>query len=320
MLKYLIVQLDSTSVSFCHYNNGRTEPHLIALDVLKKALFWSMKENLMVQFLYPDYQLPVDYKNIIADIDHADIVSSTCEDKEFLENADVVVFDTWATINHFHFNQKQAYVIRTSFADLFSNGVFINTILPKVSRLNVVITDMQSFNSEVEKRYDQFLDSLSNKIVQEYKNNHSVQYNILTDRLMLESMNNCGAGTETITISPDGKFYICPGFYLDGSTDVGDIDKGLNIKNPQLYQLDHAPICRVCDAWQCKRCVWQNKNLTLEVNTPSREQCVVAHIERNASRQLLSRVRKMGTFLPDKEIPIIDYLDPFDKIINKRNS
>lgn len=320
MLKYLIVQLDSTSVSFCHYNNGRTEPHLIALDVLKKALFWSMKENLMVQFLYPDYQLPVDYKKVIADIDHADIVSSTCEDKEFLENADVVVFDTWATINHFHVNQKQAYVIRTSFADLFLNGAFLNTILPKVLRLNVVITDMQSFNSEVEKRYDQFLDNLSNKIVQEYKNNHNVQFNILTDRLMLESMNNCGAGTETITIAPDGKFYICPGFYLDGSTDVGDIDKGLNIKNPRLYQLDYAPICRVCDAWQCKRCVWQNKNLTLEVNTPSREQCVVAHIERNASRQLLSRVRKMGTFLPDKEIPIIDYLDPFDKIINKRNS
>lgn len=317
MLKYLIIQLDDTSVSFCHYNNDSAKSCLIDLDVLKKALFWSMKENLIVQFLYPDYPLPADYKNVIANIDHADIVSSTCEDEEILAKADVVVFDSWASINYFPFTQNQAYVIRTSFADLFSNGALLNILLPKVSRLNAVITDMQSFDSEVEKQYAIFLDNLNEKIYQEYKNNHSVQVNISTDRMMLDTMNNCGAGVETITLAPNGKFYICPGFYLDGSSGVGDIVNGLNIKNPQLYQLDHAPICRICDAWHCKRCVWQNKNVTLEVNTPGKEQCVISHIERNASRKLLSKIREIGTFLPDKEIPEINYLDPFDEIIKK---
>ncbi|MCM1520707.1 MAG: CXXX repeat peptide maturase [Lachnoclostridium sp.] len=314
MLKYLIIQLDDTSVSFCHYNNDKTKPRLIDLDILKMVLFWSMKENLTVQFLYPDYQLPADYKKLIAGIDHADIVSSTCEDEEMLTNADVVVFDTWSAINYFPFTQDQAYVIRTSFADLFSNGVFLNTIIPKVSRLNVVITDVQNLKTEIGERYSQFLDNLNEKIYQEYKNNHGVQVNILTDRMMLDAMNNCGAGSETITLAPNGKFYICPGFYHDGSVEVGDIESGLNIKNPQLYQLDHAPICQICDAWHCKRCVWQNKNLTLEVNTPGREQCITAHIERNASRKLLSKIREIGEFLPNQEIPEINYLDPFDKL------
>lgn len=139
--------------------------------------------------------------------------------------------------------------------------------------------------------------------------------------MMLDKMNNCGAGDTTITLAPDGKFYVCPAFYLTNEEDVigklngsvGDLSQGLEVKNPQLYKLDHAPLCRGCDAYQCKRCVWLNRKTTYEVNTPSHEQCVVAHLERNASRDLLNAIRKHGRFLPEREdIKEITYLDPFD--------
>ena len=127
-------------------------------------------------------------------------------------------------------------------------------------------------------------------------------------------MNNCGAGDTNITIAPNGKFYICPAFYINDETDdVGSITEGLNIKNKQLYRFDHAPICRHCDSYQCKRCIWLNRKTTLEVNTPSREQCVLSHLERNASKSLLERIRQYGDFLPDVNISAIDYLDPFEK-------
>lgn len=87
---------------------------------------------------------------------------------------------------------------------------------------------------------------------------------------------------------------------------------GLDIKNSQLYKLLYAPICRNCDAFQCKRCVWLNRKTTYEINTPSHEQCVVAHLERNASRVLLNNIRKYGEYLPHIEIKEIKYLDPFD--------
>lgn len=71
--------------------------------------------------------------------------------------------------------------------------------------------------------------------------------------------------------------------------------------------------CVNCDAYQCKRCIWLNRKTTCEVNTPSHEQCVVAHLERNASRVLLNNIRKHESFLPEKEeIKEIDYLDPFE--------
>ena len=59
--------------------------------------------------------------------------------------------------------------------------------------------------------------------------------------------------------------------------------------------------------------MWLNERLTLEVNTPSHQQCVMAHVERNVARGLLSNIRKHGTFLPEMpEIKEIDYFDPFD--------
>ena len=128
-------------------------------------------------------------------------------------------------------------------------------------------------------------------------------------------MRNCEAGVKTITLAPDGNFYICPAFYYNGEMPCGNPNDGLDIKNPQLYKLEYAPICRRCDAFHCRRCVWLNKLTTLEVNTPSHEQCVVSHIERNAVKSLLAAIRKHGEFMPQlPEIAEIDYFDPFDKI------
>ena len=57
---------------------------------------------------------------------------------------------------------------------------------------------------------------------------------------------------------------------------------------------------------------WLNKKTTLEVNTPSHEQCVISHLERNGSRELLESIRNQYDSLSDIEIPPIGYLDPFD--------
>ena len=92
---------------------------------------------------------------------------------------------------------------------------------------------------------------------------------------------------------------------------VGDLDHGLDIPNKQLLQLDHAPLCRKCDAYHCHRCIWLNDRLTWDMNTPSHQQCVLAHLERNASRDIQQSLKDNGLLL-DNDIPSIDYLDPFD--------
>ena len=177
----------------------------------------------------------------------------------------------------------------------------------------MVIADIDTFTTEDFDRYNSALNMLAEQLHMLYEKGAAPQLNLLSDRLLLNQMNNCNAGVESVTLTPDGKFYICPAFYYDPEGEaVGDLESGLNIKNQQLYQLDHAPLCRRCDAYQCRRCVWLNHRTTLEVNTPSHEQCVAAHLERNASRNLLLALQRSNSVMSQQTIPEINYLDPFD--------
>ena len=309
MIQYIVILLDDTSTSFCHYTNEKADRRLIPLQTLKDGICYAMKDNLNIQFVYPNYKLPKEYLAAIDSIDHTDIYPA-----EMSDNADVVVFDSLIAAKDYVFKEEVAYLIRTDKVSLFNEYKIIGEILDKVTRLNVVITDIETFTEDDFMAYKLLLSNLAERVEQIYVSGKSPQLNLLTDRIMLEKMNNCGAGDTSVTLAPDGKFYVCPAFYLsaDGYT-IGDMVNGLEIKNSQLYRLDHAPLCRRCDAWQCKRCIWMNRKTTLEVNTPSHEQCVVAHLERNASRKLLIDIRKHGKFMSGSEdIKEIDYLDPFD--------
>lgn len=281
----------------------------------------------MVQYVLPEYELPSQYKEVMNSIDSHLIVPASCEDRNAIETADVVVFESWDALSYWKYNKSQCYVLRTNKEDYFDRYLILKVAFEKVSRINVVFTDIETFTEDDFNRYKETLETLGLSIVKENAKSHAIQFNLLTDRMLLKKMNNCGAGDSNITLAPNGKFYICPAFYYNVECNgnelslaevcekgysVGNLESGLNILNSQLYRLDHAPLCRNCDAYQCKRCVWLNRRMTLEVNTPSHEQCVMAHIERNASRQLLADIRTLGTFLPEQEIKEIDYLDPFD--------
>lgn len=302
MLQYLIILLDDTSTSFCHYQPQKAERRLIPLETLRQGIRFGMMENLMIQFVYPDYELPKEYQDVIETIDHSKI-------KPQKNGADV-----WVTDNLEDISSEIPVVLRINKEYLFAHERVIAETIGKVSRLNVVLIDIETFTDDDFTQYKSLLEELSDSVERLYVEGKAPQLNLLTDRMMLSKMNNCGAGETNITLAPNGKFYVCPAFYYENESDmIGDLDNGLDIKNKYLYRLDHAPICSHCDAWQCKRCVWLNRKTTIEMNTPSHEQCVIAHLERNSSRALLQNIRKHGTFLPETEIEEIDYLDPFDK-------
>lgn len=309
MIQYLVILLDDTSVAYCHASNPLNEHHLIPLDTLKKAILFGMKENLMIQYVYPEYDLPEEYNEVIESIDHLKI------------GRDVVVYDNIpSTIT------ADNVVLRLPIADFIAKKYDIATLLPQVKRLNISFTDIESFQEEQIEGYKCALVTLSAVLLNQYKAGKHPQVNILTDRLQLDKMHNCGAGDTNITVAPNGKFYLCPAFYYDdkmgisnrlnhhnpsSERSVGDLENGLQIPNLQLLKLDHAPLCRICDAYHCNRCIWLNQKLTWDNNTPSHQQCVLSHLERNASRDLQLKLKEAGYSI-DNEIKQIEYLDPFD--------
>lgn len=313
MLQYLIILLDDSSVSYCHYDSTYTNPRIIDISNLKAGIKFAMKENLMIQFVYPNYNIPSEYKDVIESIDHSKIIPSS---SPLVNNADVIVFNDWRELVENNVDVTSTCVLRICKKDLFAQVGRIKTYIDKLSRLNIVITDTQTFSESDIHLYQDVIRQLREEIEQLFKVGKSPQLNIITDRIALTKMNNCNAGYNNITLAPDGKFYVCPAFYYDEedkeSFCIGSLQDGLNIKAANLYKLPYAPLCRNCDAYQCKRCVWINRKMTYDITTPSHEQCVIAHIERNGSREVLENVRKSKDFYPEQVINELNYLDPYD--------
>lgn len=309
MLQYLVILIDDSAPSFCHYNNPKQEHRLIPLDTLKTGIRWAMEENLMIQFVVPDYELPDEYEEAMQSIDHSRIAPFI---KGKVPDADVLVCDAWEALPE---EADVPVVLRTTFAAFLKRYADLIPLLGKAPRVNVVFTDVETVTDDILSAYRKALDVLADALEKLYVDGKSPQLNLLTDRMMLTEMNNCGAGDTTLTLAPNGKLYVCPAFYYeDEANNLGEPRREVEIPNTQLYKLKHEPICSHCDAWQCKRCVWLNRKLTLEVNTPSHQQCVMAHTERAASRRLLNNIRKHGTFLSEREeIKELDYIDPFEK-------
>ena len=325
MLQYLVILLDDTSVAYCHADNLLKERNLMSIETLKKGILFGMKQNLMIQYVFPNYALPEEYASVIESIDNVKIYPVGCKPITGIESeneADVEVADTVPEKV-----ETKNLVLRLTFSEMLKQKDRIAKLFANGKRVNLCITDVEQFTDEQIETYRQVLNEWNKALLELYKQGQSPQFNLLTDRMMLEKMHNCEAGISNITLAPNGKFYLCPAFYYDermqvfnqmnhhqpsSDTSVGDLEKGLEIHNPQLLQLDHAPLCRNCDAYQCRRCVWLNRKLTWDLNTPSRQQCIMAHLERNASRNLLNEIRNFGEFMPQIDIKEINYLDPFD--------
>ena len=325
MLQYLVILLDDTSVPYCHADNPLKERNLMPIETLKKGILFGMKHNLMIQYVFPNYALPEEYASVIESIDnvkiypigHKPVTGIESENEADVEVADVILEKV----------ETKNLVIRLTFSEMLNKKDEIAKLFAKGRRVNLCITDVEKFTDEQIETYGQVLEEWNGVLLGLYKQGLSPQFNLLTDRMMLENMHNCEAGISNITLAPNGKFYLCPAFYFDermqvfnqlnhhqpsSDTSVGNLEKGLEINNPQLLQLDHAPLCRKCDAFHCRRCVWLNRKLTWDLNTPSRQQCVMAHLERNASRSLLNEIRNIGEFMPQIDIKEINYLDPFE--------
>lgn len=325
MLQYLVILLDDTSVAYCHADNPLKERNLMPIETLKKGILFGMKQNLMIQYVFPNYALPEEYASVIESIDNVKICPVGCKPVTGIESeneADVEVANSIPEKV-----ETKNLVLRLTFCEMLKQKDEIAKLFANDRRVNLCITDVEQFTDEQIETYRQVLDEWNKALLDLYKQGQSPQFNLLTDRMMLEKMHNCEAGVGNITLAPNGKFYLCPAFYYDermhvfnqmnhhkpsSDTSVGDLENGLDIHNPQLLQLDHAPLCRNCDAYHCRRCVWLNRKLTWDINTPSRQQCIMAHLERNASRSLLNDIRNIGEFMPNIEIKEINYLDPFE--------
>lgn len=194
----------------------------------------------------------------------------------------------------------------------------VSDLLPLCRRINIIFKF--DFQEAFFDNYKKQLELIAKEVVSYLKQKEFREINILTDRLFLNEMNNCNCGVDNYALAPNGKVYICPAFYFNNPEDyIGDIENGIvNYKLHNILDLSNAPLCKRCDAYQCNRCVLENKKKTREYNIPGAMQCIKSHIERNVSMTLSQLLRKEGIeYGADIDIKAIDYIDPMELVINE---
>lgn len=189
----------------------------------------------------------------------------------------------------------------------------VKAVLPYTVRVNLNILKVDNtFDVSV---YEEQLRIVSDLLFEYWQKGEQKEVRQLTDRIFDRKMNNCFAGEKNITLAPDGKFYYCAAFYFNKDLSV-DFEG-----SKELTALSKAPICDHCDAYQCNRCIYKNMMGTGELNTPTRIQCTMAHVERKCSRELLKRLTDEKVLVSDiYKIPSVDYQDPIKKVIYKKRA
>ena len=151
-LQYLVILLDDTSVAYCHADNPLKERNLMPIETLKKAILFGMKQNLMIQYVYPEYELPAEYDETIESIDNLKI------------GRDVKVTNEVPTAV-----DCDNIVLRIKIKDLIAKQYDIAALLPNVKRMNICLTDIETFKDEQIDEYKKALNTLSTVIVNLYK-------------------------------------------------------------------------------------------------------------------------------------------------------
>lgn len=315
MIKYIVLQLADNSATYCNYATGMTSL-VMPLDVFKSAVDYSWKLNANIHLLLPDYDLGPEYNNYIYD-PHCVRISNCGSVYE--PNSDIIVLSSPEILESANLYDNKIYIVHVDSSDISKLRYITEYVLSKVLRINIVIDNICNLSNDFFSEYKDCLLNLNNELYASYLNGNSPQINIITDRIHLTSMNNCNAGVDNFCIAPNGLFYLCPAFYRYSCEPIGNLLSGLSIPNQYLLEYSNAPICKVCDSYHCRRCVYLNHFFTEELNTPSHEQCVISHIERSASIQLLRMLKNVdGNYHTLKDIPELNYDDPIGVILNKK--
>ena len=199
MLQYLVILLDDTSVAYCHADNPLKERNLMPIETLKKGILFGMKQNLMIQYVFPDYgtrdcgtrdyELPKEYAEVIESIDNVKIYPVGCKPVTGIEDgndADVEVANEVPVKA-----EAKNLVIRLTFNKMLKQKDEIAKLLASGARINLCITDVEQFTDEQIETYKQVLKEWNTVLLDLYKQGQSSQFNLLTDRMMLKEMHNC---------------------------------------------------------------------------------------------------------------------------------
>jgi CXXX repeat peptide maturase len=311
----LIVMVESEAASCCYYEHPghfRKEGKFIPEAILESAIELAMRDSLNIYFIYGQRRPPLPIEQRIESIAHTKILPLRL--REVYENGLFIIdHNDYRDFDRMKGCVVEHAILRVRRDDLNTLATIVAS-LTRARRLELVLLNLTGYKKSDFEIYALQLDKLKDVIVKRFKKDAPLELDILTDRLHLRAMRNCDAGSRHFTVAPDAKLYLCPGFFFDFPESGVDFAKmNARFAETALLSLDKAPICALCDAFHCRRCHYLNKSATMEINTPSQQQCVVSNLEQMCSaylrEEMLTFLANTSDLAPVSEPHCLDLLE-----------
>ncbi len=319
--KYLYIICDSEFPSHCEYTNCQSslesKSHIyMEKSVVEKVIEYCDNNNFVPVFCGCS-SLPDNYYGHQI-ITYTDLITEKCHIHEnYFTQILINIKQINKETNLFGVRDIILTAKASQMRELYDGIEFITSMNFHLN-INLAINEMDIDEKEYIRNYKIFLDKLLTLTKIHWNNEDYLNVNIITSEIFANTIRPCGGGFNSYAISPEGKFYICAGFYkLFPDQNIGTIDTGINNKYIEYCDPRKGPLCSECNVRHCRRCVLKNICGTGEYHLPTELQCVLSHIEYEFSRKLSEMINCGEITFPYKynhRLVKNEHFDPVKKL------
>lgn len=292
--RMLFIMMENESASFCDYKNTYNNNLKIPFETFKKGIDFAERNFLVPVILLGNDQLDDSHLKRLEGMDFISI-SNLSNNMPFGDKITILDVNNLDNISE----QDGNIMLKVDKESIGNIYEAVKDAFTKVKRINIVITDAGELTQNDLDLYEHQLDLISDLIIDYFRQSQFKMINVLTDNLFIKKSNNCGAGTNNITLAPNSKFYVCPAFYYNDKDSNIDIDINSETDNlsgnlEEGLKDNRFVLCNKCNAYQCKRCIYLNKTMTKQYNVPSYIQCSTSQMELRKSYELQQKILGLG--------------------------
>ncbi|MCL6450443.1 MAG: radical SAM peptide maturase, CXXX-repeat target family [Acetobacteraceae bacterium] len=311
--RYLYIMTAGDAVSHCAYRNPGRDAAPLEAEALRDALAFARQHFYRPVLLHslsrPRLDLPDGW-------DPIHIVSSLSgsagpEDLVVYENPpdlDAALARAPASAG----DERPVVILVLDRENLGRLGRLAAGLFARARRLVLVLRDAGGFAEADLGLYRDQLQTVARLVLEMWRGGQAREVSALTDRLHLRGPEDCEAGVHTLTLAPNGRFYVCPAFYFaDPEASVGSPREGVDWAALEDCRRSRAPLCVDCGAYHCRRCLYESQRRTLQRNVPSSMQCRLSHAELEVSSWLWRALTEAGYRPPGSEI-VLGEADPIE--------
>lgn len=321
MLRTLDILLDDGFPSHCYYHHahGMRNTHALSIEDLRYALDFSRANDVSLRVMYGNANPEQQVRKLLDCVAHESVVRLNVEACEAPRKT--VVFTVNASDEPIVLpaHSIKRAILRCAAENFSKLPAATERFLSEGIRVDIRVLDLGSLKSWQVESYRAATREIGDVVLRLFREGKAPRVSSLTD-YFLEENHGCGAGSERVSLAPDGKLYICPGFYANPSLGIGSVGtlrSGICIPDGHLLEQRYSPICRMCETGHCPRCPYLNRLYTEEMNIPSEQQCVVSHVERDISFRLYETLREENIVGTITGLSPVDVYDPIEYLLNQ---